>query len=156
MIVFDIPQRGEIAIEHVLLDFNGTVAIDGTLIPGVAGKLAQLASRVTVHVITADTNNSARLQLAEVPCTLEIIGRERQDRAKLAYAERLGLERVLAIGNGLNDGLMLRQAALGICVIQGEGAAVRAMQAAEMVCQDIGAALDMLLRPHRVTATLRN
>jgi soluble P-type ATPase len=141
MIVFDIPQRGEIAIEHVLLDFNGTIAIDGTLIPGVAGKLAQLASRVTVHVITADTN---------------IIARERQDRAKLAYAERLGLERVLAIGNGINDGLMLRQAALGICVIQGEGAAVRAMQAAEMVCLDIGAALDLLLRPHRVTATLRN
>jgi hypothetical protein len=30
------------------------------------------------------------------------------------------------------------------------------MQAADLVCMDIRDALDMLLRPHRVIATLRN
>ncbi len=87
---------------------------------------------------------------------MQIIGKNRQDQAKLEYGKKLGLREVLAIGNGNNDYLLLKEAALGICVIQGEGAAVKSMQAADMVCGDINDALDMLLRPHRITATLRN
>jgi soluble P-type ATPase len=63
---------------------------------------------------------------------------------------------VLAVGNGRNDVLLLEKAALGICVVQLEGAAVISMQAADMVCVDINDALDLLLRSHRMTATLRN
>ncbi len=156
MLCLDIPGQDRITIEHVILDFNGTIAIDGKLIAGVARKLEELHSQVAIHVITADTNETARSQLETVPCTLKIIGRHRQDEAKLEYARNLGLSQVLAIGNGSNDTLLLKEAALGICVIQGEGAAVRATQAADIICTDINAALDMLLRPHRITATLRN
>jgi soluble P-type ATPase len=155
MLCLDIPGQDRITIEHVVLDFNGTIAIDGELIAGVARKLEELHSLVAIHIITADTNETARSQLEPVPCTLKIIGRQRQDEAKLAYARNLGLSRVLAIGNGSNDSLLLKEAALGICVIQGEGAAFKSMQAADIVCGDINAALEMLLRPHRITATLR-
>ncbi len=156
MVCFSIPGRGKVTIEHVILDFNGTIAVDGILIPGIVERIEELHSLVTVHVITADTNGTARAQLENVPCTLEIIGEERQDRAKLEYAERFGLEKVLAIGNGRNDFLLLKNAAVGICVIQGEGAAVKTMQVAEMVCATVNDALGLLLRPQRVTATLRN
>ncbi|RQW85951.1 MAG: ATPase P [Geobacter sp.] len=156
MVCFDIPHKEKILIEHVVLDFNGTIAIDGTLIPGVVERLEELHSLVTIHVITADTNDTARSQLENVPCTLKIIGEEGQDQAKFDYARRLGLRNVLAIGNGRNDYLLLKGAALGICVIQGEGAAGKTMQAADMICVDINDALALLLRPRRVTATLRN
>lgn len=130
--------------------------MDGKLIPGVAQRLEKLGSLGALHVITADTNETAASQLEAVPCTLQIIGKNRQDQAKLEYGKKLGLREVLAIGNGNNDYLLLKEAALGICVIQGEGAAVKSMQAADMVCGDINDALDMLLRSHRITATLRN
>lgn len=156
MVCFDIPGRGRVSIEHVVLDFNGTIAVDGILLPGVAKRIAALHSLVTVHVITADSNGTARAQLDGIDCILEIIGDDRQDRAKLEYAERLGLETVLAIGNGRNDQLLLEKAALGICVIQGEGAALKALQGAEMVCVTVNDALDLLVHPRRVTATLRN
>jgi soluble P-type ATPase len=156
MLSLDIPGQHRITIEHLILDFNGTIAVDGRLIAGVARKLEELHPLVAVHVITADTNETARSQLETLPCTLKIIGRQRQDEAKLEYARNLGLSRVLAIGNGSNDYLLLKEAALGICVIQGEGAAARSMQAADIVCGDINDALEMLLRPHRITATLRN
>jgi soluble P-type ATPase len=156
MLCLDIPGQYKITIEHVILDFNGTIAIDGELIAGVAQKLEALHSLVAIHVITADTNETARSQLEKAPCTLQIIGRHRQDEAKLEYARKLGLSKVLAIGNGSNDSLLLKEAALGICVMQREGAAFKSMQAADIVCGDINDALEMLLRPHRITATLRN
>lgn len=156
MLSLDIPDKESLAIEHVLLDFNGTLAVDGKLIPGVSSRLEELSPLVSLHVITADTNASARSELAKISCTLKVIGKSRQDQAKFEYAESLGLKGVLAVGNGRNDSLLLQHAALGICVVQKEGAAVVAMQAADIVCVDINDALDLLLRPHRLTATLRN
>lgn len=156
MLCIDIPPNDPIYIEHVILDFNGTIATDGQLIAGVVERIAELSSQVTIHIITADTNASARTQLHDVPCTLKIIGANQQDRAKLEYAQNLGANTVLAVGNGRNDGLLLQEATLGICVIQREGASVQAMQAADLVCIHINDALDLLLRPHRLKATLRN
>jgi soluble P-type ATPase len=156
MLHIDIPHKKKMMIEHVLLDFNGTIAIDGILIPGVAQRLEELSSLVTIHVITADTNGTARSQLENIPCTIRIISENKQDEIKLGYAKDLGLSKVITIGNGLNDFLILKKAALSIGVIQAEGAAAKTMKAAKIICVDINHALDMLLRPHRVTATLRN
>ncbi len=156
MLCLDIPHKAPISIEHVILDFNGTIATDGQLIAGVVQRIEELSSQVTVHVITADTNASARSQLQDVPCTLKIIGADQQDPTKLAYAQSLELHRVLAVGNGRNDCLLLQKAALGICVIQREGASIPSLQAADLVCVHINDALDLLLRPHRLKATLRN
>ena len=156
MLSLHIPDKESLTIEHVILDFNGTLAVDGKLIPGVASRLEELSPLVSLHVITAVTNASARSELAKISCTLKIIGKNRQDQAKLEYAENLGLKSVLAIGNGRNDGMLLQHAALGVCVVQKEGAAIAAMQAADIVCNDINDALDLLLQPHRLTATLRN
>lgn len=155
MLRIDIPHKKKLMIEHVLLDFNGTIAIDGILIPGVAQRLVELSSLVTIHVITADTNGTARSQLENIPCTIRIISENKQDEIKLGYAKDLGLSKVITIGNGINDLLMLKKAALSIGVIQAEGAAAKTMQAAQIICTDIHDALDLLFKPHRVTATLR-
>jgi soluble P-type ATPase len=50
---------------------------------------------------------------------------------------------------------MLKQAALGIAVIQTEGAATAALLAAEIITPGIFDALDLLLHPDRLKATLR-
>jgi len=49
----------------------------------------------------------------------------------------------------------LRAAALGICVLGAEGAAGAAVLAADIVVPDPLTALDLLLHPDRVVATLR-
>jgi soluble P-type ATPase len=62
---------------------------------------------------------------------------------------------VVAIGNGANEFAMLRHAALGIAVLGGEGLALDCLNAANVIAPDIGTALDLLLRPCRLIATLR-
>jgi soluble P-type ATPase len=61
----------------------------------------------------------------------------------------------VAIGNGRNDTLMLQQAALGIAVMQTGGAATTALLAGDVVTPGIVDALDLLIHPDRLKATLR-
>ena len=62
---------------------------------------------------------------------------------------------MIAIGNGNNDADMLSAAALGIVVLGGEGSAVRPLMQADVFARDITDALDLLLNPTRLLATLR-
>jgi hypothetical protein len=67
--------------------------------------------------------------------------------------QSLGTEWTVCIGNGRNDHLMLEAAALRIAVLQQEGTAAEALTADVMV-PDILAALNLLLQPRRLIATL--
>jgi soluble P-type ATPase len=73
MIQIQIPGSQDLEIEHVLFDFNGTIAVDGHLIEGVKEKINHYSDRLAFHVITADTFGSVQKQLENVNCTLHII-----------------------------------------------------------------------------------
>ena len=156
MINIQIPDGENLQLTHLVLDYNGTLARDGELLPGVAEKMKELARHLQLHVITADTHGTVQKKLADLPCALKIIGSGAQDRQKEAFVSSLGAEKVVAFGNGRNDGLMLKTAALGIALIQEEGASVVAVQQADIVCTDILHAFDLVLTPDRLKATLRN
>jgi soluble P-type ATPase len=156
MLEINIPGGKTLSLTHLVLDFNGTLAADGSLLPGVAPRLKILAEHLEIHVITADTFGSVGEQVAGLPVQLAVIPRENQAQAKADYLDRLGAVNAAAIGNGRNDALMLQKAALGIAVLQTEGAAMAAMVAAQVVNSGITDALDLLLHPNRLKATLRN
>ena len=139
-----------------MLDFNGTLAIDGRLLTGVKTRLAKFAGSLRIHVVTTDTFGRARASLRGVDCTLEILRPGGEDRAKARYVRRLRRRAVACIGNGRNDRLMLRAAALGIATVQREGAAAETLDAADIVVHDVRDALDLLLAPRRLVATLRS
>lgn len=153
---FDIPGHGVLALDHLVLDYNGTLALDGRLKEGVAETLNRLAGHLTVHVITADTHDSVRREVKGVRCDVAVIGGEDQNRQKQDFVRTLGSSAVAAVGNGRNDELMLGEAALGICLIQEEGACARTLMAADVVCPSILDALALLDTPRRLIATLRN
>ena len=155
MIEIDIPGFGELRLEHLVLDYNGTLAVDGRILFGVQERLERLASQLTIHVITADTFGKAADYLAGIPCQLAILPLGRQDEAKRDFVRELGVEKCVCVGNGRNDRLMLQEAALGIAVLQEEGAAAVTLIAADVVAPDIQSALELLMQPLRLTATLR-
>lgn len=155
MLEIQIPGLGRQQMEHLLLDFNGTLGFDGRLIAGVKERLAALADRVDIHVVTADTFGDVSRQVEGLPLKLTIMPGFSQDQAKRDYLNTLGAKVTVAIGNGRNDHLMLKHAALGIAVVQEEGASTLCLAAADLICRDIVAALDLLLHPKRLTATLR-
>jgi soluble P-type ATPase len=155
MIDINIPGAQPLRLSHLILDYNGTLACDGSILPSVTERLEILAKHLEIHIVTADTFGSVRTQVAHLPVQLAVIPPEKQTQAKAAYIENLGLANSVAIGNGRNDALMLQQAALGIAVMQTEGAAMEALLAADVVTPGIVDALDLLLHPDRLKATLR-
>jgi soluble P-type ATPase len=156
MLEIIIPGYRTLRLEHLVLDYNGTLACDGELLDGVRGRLNALAGTLQIHILTADTFGKARVQLVGTPCHLSILPGEDQDRRKLEYIQRLGPETTVCVGNGRNDRLMLREAGLSIVVIQAEGAAAQTVLAADVLSLDILAALDLLAQPQRLVATLRS
>ena len=155
MIQIIIPGYHSLRLEHLVMDYNGTLAQDGRLLKGVRSRLESLAEQLRLHIVTADTFGSARSQLIGLPCELVILPVEQQAQAKIAYVDGLGRDQVMAIGNGRNDRLMVASAALGIAVVQEEGAATETISAANVVMSGILSALDILLFPKRLIATLR-
>lgn len=156
MLTIEIPGYRTLQLEYLALDYNGTLARDGVLIGGVRERLDELSRHLSIHVVTADTFGKAKSALAGMPCELSILSVKNQDIGKLAYIERLGSNRTVCIGNGRNDRLMLKAAALGIAVLQEEGAANEALSAAHVICPGILNALDLLAHPLRLVATLRS
>jgi soluble P-type ATPase len=155
MLEVDIPGGEPLRFAHLVADFNGTLAVDGVLIAGVAEALRTLRSKLDIHVVTADTFGRVNQAMAGVPCATIILPPGDQDSAKLRYVQGLGAAGCICIGNGRNDRLMLAAAGLGIAVVQGEGAAVETLLAAKVAAPDIAAALGLLLNPARLAATLR-
>ncbi len=156
MIAFSLPNGTSYTLAHLVLDFNGTLAVDGQLIEGVSELLNRLSEQVAVHIITADTFGTVRAAFAAVPAvSIHVLAGGEQSRQKLHYIEETGAEQVIAIGNGRNDALMLKGAKLGIAVIQAEGAAVPTVWNADLVFTDIRDALTALLKPKRLIASLR-
>ena len=56
MIELNIPGRNSLQLEHLVCDVNGTLAIDGQLLEGLASLLSGLRGRLTLHLLTADTH----------------------------------------------------------------------------------------------------
>ncbi len=155
MLEIIITPRGLLRLHYLVLDVNGTIALDGELIPGVAERLAGLGELLEIYLVSADTQGT----LAALSSTLGVTARRLQagDEAlqKASLVKELGAEHVVAAGNGANDAAMLREAALGIAVLGREGSAVACLTSADVIVPDINAALDLLLHPRRLLATLR-
>jgi P-type E1-E2 ATPase len=156
MLRISIPGFGALHLKHLVLDYNGTLALDGRLAEGVARRLNKLGRRLEVHVLTADTFGGAGMELKGIKCTLAVLKGGGEHRQKANYVERLGSSAVVAIGNGRNDRAMLRAAELGIAVLAKEGAAVATLSAADLVLPGIIEALDLLDHPMRLVASLRS
>ncbi|HSJ04397.1 MAG: HAD family hydrolase [Verrucomicrobium sp.] len=156
MIEIHIPGFKTLRLHHLVLDYNGTLAIDGLLLDGVARRLKALSHKIQVHIITGDTFGLATAQIEDLPVKLTILGPEGQANAKYEYVYQLGFESVIAIGNGRNDAAMLKAAAVGIALIQREGGAVEALTSADVVVNNVLDALDFLNQPNRLVAALRS
>jgi P-type E1-E2 ATPase len=152
----EIPGIGLLQLEHLVCDVNGTLALDGQLLDGVTVAFKQLGKQLQIHLATADTHGRQDVidkQLGLHAVRLQADGNEAEQKAELV--RNLGSEHTVAIGQGANDAFMLKEAALGICVLSKEGTATSAFLSADLFVPDILTALDLLINPKRIVASLR-
>ena len=155
MLQLTIPGRGELNIQHLVCDVNGTLALDGILLDGLAKRIAHMRDRVQVHLLTADTHGKQAIIDQQLNLKAVRVSGGDEAEQKALYVKQLGADSVVAIGQGANDAAMLKAAALGICVMSREGVALETLLAADLLVPDIFAAFELIESPLRMVASLR-
>ena len=154
----DVPGFGARHIRIVVSDYTGTHSLAGAVEPGVKNRLRELAVLVDLHIVTADSFGTAERELAGITTPYKLHTGS-HDLEKAEYVRQFDLESVAALGNGNNDRLMLKAVkeggGLAIAVDNGEGCAMDAMKNADLFVAGAANALDLLLDPLRLKATLR-
>ena len=150
-----IPGYKTLTLQHLVLDYNGTLAKDGQLLQEVAFLLHELTKQYRVHVITSDTFGSVKSQLNDFKLIVKVLSSHDHTDEKEAYINELGSQSCAAVGNGNNDMKMLKKAELGIALIGEEGCSTQTLVHSDIICKTIEDALDLLLNEKRLIATLR-
>ncbi len=156
MITVPIPGWGDLSIEYLMVDFNGTAALDGKLKKEVKDVIEKISRYLKVFIITADTYDSADAELGASNITFIKVNKTASGDEKAKVVRELGPEKIVAIGNGANDVAMLKEAALGIAVMGEEGCCSALVKEADIVVTDITKAFGLIVHPERLVATLRD
>jgi len=154
MITIHRPGREPLQIEFILIDFDGTLASDRRVHPKAKDRINLLAKRTKIYILAKGEREVIEDILRKVKAEIVFSSEGQGSQEKLDLLTRLGKDRTVAIGNGLEDALMIDEAGLGICVIGKEGASGEALRKADLVVTHILDALDFLLKPLRHQATL--
>ena len=155
MIGVTVSGRGKLRLEYLILDLNGTIALDGEIIGGVAERINQLSQLLDIFIVTADTRGNAEKLTKDLKAKLHKIKPGEENAQKLALVLKLGKDKTVSIGNGSNDVSMLKESAIGICILGKEGASTEAVMASDLVVSDINDGLDLLIKSERLVASLR-
>ena len=155
MLTISIPGRPDLTLSHLVLDYNGTIAVDGQLLPEVPALLRDLSQSLTIHILTADTYGNVRTQCAGLPAQIHTFPREGAGACKAEIVSRLG-HGVVCMGNGFNDIPMFQLADLSVAVLLDEGFCGKLVAHADIVVKHITDGLALLQKPDRIRADLRN
>ena len=155
LIKIEIPNYKTLELEYLVLDYNGTIALDGEIRDSVRERLVKLSKDLQIHVLTADTHGTAEKMCEGLPLKIQTFPTDGALDEKLSVVEKLVADRCAAFGNGRNDKLMCRASALAVAVMEQEGMCGRLLGEADVCTRSIEDALDLLLCPKRLVATLR-
>ncbi|OGP92663.1 MAG: hypothetical protein A2156_04735 [Deltaproteobacteria bacterium RBG_16_48_10] len=154
MITIQRPGRNPLEIGFILIDFEGTLASDHRVHPKAKDKISLLSKRAKIYILTKAGKEVMEKTLGKLNAEVVYVTEGEASQRKLELSNRLGKNRLVAIGNGVDDASMIEEAGLGICVIGKEGSSGEALRKADVVVTNILDALDFLLKPLRQKATL--
>ena len=155
MIRIEIPGREALEISHIVLDYNGTIAVDGLLVPGLEAPIEALSKQVELHVLTAATYGTVRAQCAHLPLTVHTFPRPDAGLCKEEIVKGLS-GGVACFGNGFNDIPMFDAADLAVAVLLEEGMYAGLLTHADIFVRSIHDGLSLFLTPDHIRAVLRS
>lgn len=154
MLKIDIPGRETLEIESLVLDYNGTIAVDGEIPAELKPRLETLSNSVKIYLLTADTYGTAREQCAALPLAVKTFPKEGAGKHKADIVK--SLPRTCCFGNGFNDIEMFKAADFAVAIMESEGMCAGLALHADVIVRSAEDAFDLLLQPNRLRATLRS
>ncbi len=154
MILIERPGQEPLEIDHLLIDFEGTLAMDRRVHPKAKDKINLLSKRLKIYIFVKEEKERAEEVLKKVKAEIIFLNKGEASKQKLELIQSLGSFRTAVIGNGIDDLSIIKEAALGMVILGKEGTSGALIQIANLVFTDVIDALDFLLKPLRQRATL--
>lgn len=153
----NIDGFGNLSLEFLVSDLNGTLSMYGTVSPTVKQLIAQVSSKLEIYIVTADTLQTGHAIAKDLGVKIFVLPRAKSQAVEKAeFVTQLGSEKVVVMGNGRNDYKMFQAARLAIGILGEEGISPRTMDRADLIVSSPIDALKLLLNPLALKAGLRN
>lgn len=146
-----IPGYGHFTIHNILLDYNGTIASDGKILP-ILDALEDLTAHFNVYILTGNTFGDAQSQFHSDKIKM-IMSKDAIEKRDFMLSQ--DPKTCIAVGNGAIDHLMLKAAAIGIAVLGDEGCATKAIMNADIMVKSIEDAISLIINPQKLVAGLK-
>lgn len=153
--VIEIPGYKQLNLTALLLDYNGTIALDGSIKAEVRKRIQELSAQLQIYVLTADTHGTARRECEGLNVTVHTFPVGNAAEYKRQIIEKIGGASCVCMGNGRNDIQMFQKAALSIAVMDQEGMYAGLLKDTDVCVTSIEDGLDLLRYPKRLIANLR-
>ncbi|MBD3280105.1 HAD family hydrolase [Candidatus Dojkabacteria bacterium] len=144
---------GEIELNNIILDLNGTLAVNGSIAEGVKERLTKLRELgYQIILFTGDQRGNA----AELTSDLGISFKKAStSEEKEALTKEMDVEKTVAIGNARIDIGTFRDTKVRIATIQAEGIHTGILEYVDILVPSINDALDLLINKNSFEATMR-
>jgi soluble P-type ATPase len=144
---------GEIELNNIILDLNGTLAVNGKLVGGVKKRINKLRELgYKVYLFTGDQRGTATVQAQELGIEVQ---RASNTEEKRALTKQLNGEQTVSIGNARIDIGTFEPVKLRIGTLQSEGIHTEILKYIDILVPSINDALDLLIDPNIFNATMR-
>lgn len=144
---------GEIELTNIILDLNGTLAVNGKIAEGVKerlGKLSELGYQIILF--TGDQRGNAAQLTAELGISFK---KASTSEEKEALTKELEVDKTVAIGNARIDIGTFKGTKLRIATVQAEGIHTGILEHVDILVPSINDALDLLINQNTFEATMR-
>ena len=158
MKVVDIPNFGKITLKNILFDINGTIQFYGNISRNKRKCIKKLKKYFNIYLISADTRGNLKEIAKKLNVNyIKIRSKDLSEaEAKNHELMKLGKDFTVAIGNGNNDYLMLKNSIIGIVILGKEGASVKSIINSDLVLNNLREVINFLLDEKIMIATLRS
>ncbi len=144
---------GEIELSTIILDLNGTIAIDGQIVIGVKERIEKLKELgFKIYLFTGDQRGNAAMQAEKLGIEVE---KATTADEKETLTKKLDVDHTVAIGNGRIDIGTFKPCKLRIGTLQREGIHVGILEHIDILVPSINDALDLLINENSFNATMR-
>lgn len=151
--IYKIPGQGDIEINTIILDLNGTLSVAGQVPDGVKDRLAKLKQmRFKIVLFTGNTRNDADELCKDLGIEWNL-AKNTTDKQNMAL--QYEPQKCASIGNGLIDRDLMKTVKLRIVTLQAEGVHIQTLLQSDILVPNINDALDLFIDEQRLVATLR-
>ncbi|EKE06171.1 MAG: hypothetical protein ACD_19C00066G0001 [uncultured bacterium] len=144
---------GEIELDTIILDLNGTLSVNGALVVGVKEQLAKLKKMgYVIYLFTGDQRGNATVLAREIGLEVQ---KATTAEEKEILTSKLDTNKTVAIGNARIDIGTFKKTKLRIATLQAEGIHTDILNFVDIIVPSIVDALNLLINPDIFNATMR-